>query len=191
MTVNSIHPGFVTIDYSSIYGPHKMTIPTRTPTFTLIGDDPQYEAWDASTVLGSTMVHDLIALLRQILITTMTVDGFTIYAVPTVGATAQPIWSEVLGSAGLATTTGWAKAVQVTMSMRTAAFGAAKAVFLDVPTLNTFETTVSPASEYVDFFEELADPSNAWSGRDNARIALLKGITITLNEELRRQYHMV
>jgi hypothetical protein len=191
MPTNSIHPGFVTIDYSSLYGPHKMTIPTREPVFTVIGDDPQYEAWDASTILGSAMVHDLVALLRQILVTSMTVDGFTIYSVPAIGAPAQPIWSEVLGSAGLATTAGWSKAVQVTMSMRTTAFGAAKAVFLDVPTLNTFETTVSPASEYVDFFDELADPAKAWSGRDNARIAFLKGITITLNEELRRQYHMV
>jgi hypothetical protein len=188
--VNSLHPGYIQIDYHSAFGVHKAILPTRAPTFSVIGDEPEYESWDSGTILASDMVEALVDLFAAFFDNTIIWDTFTVYNVPSVGAAAQPIFTAALAKTGAGTQTGTSKATQRTYSMRTTGFGLAKLVFLDTKTANSFEKSLVVSSGENAFLAAYMNPIYAWSGRDGNRPAVFKSLTITLNEKLRREYKM-
>lgn len=188
---NSLHPGFIVIEYHGPYGPHKMTLPTREPIYSGIGDLPEYQAWDDSTIQADDMVNGLVDMFADFLDNTITFDAFTVWHVPSVGA--DPIWvySAPINTTGTATQTGTQKATQRTYTIRTTEGGVAKIVLLDTKTANSFEKSITVSTEESAFLAQFMGTNRAWSGRDGGQPIVFHALTITLNESLRKAYHMV
>jgi hypothetical protein len=119
-------------------------------------------------------------------------DYWEIWNYPDPDSLPQPVATLALDIAGTATPLGWSEAVEQTFVIRTTDFGIFKYVLLDAQTNNFFgKVAVSDfAPEYDALMDELTSVDNGWSGRDNARPAIVKGATITLNEKLRRSYRL-
>lgn len=187
---NSLHPGFIIIEYHSPYAPHKAILPTRAPVYTSIGDDPEYQAWDATTITGSTMVHELVDKMALFFDNTITWDSYSIWKVASVGANPDFVSAGSLNTTGTGTQTGTQKATQRTYTIRTSLNGIAKLVVLDSKTANSFEKSVTVSTLESDFLAEFMGTDRAWSGRDGGQPLVFKNLTITLNEKLRKAYHM-
>ena len=85
------------------------------------------------------------------------------------------------------------KAVQATFNMKSAGAYPFKMVFLDYPHGGgEFEKQrfgdISAAAQAL--FLEFTRDDRGWSARDNTQIVAFLSVTNTLNEALRKQYHM-
>lgn len=192
MALDSLYPSFVRIYYQSAFGPHVATIPTRQWVSDGPGQPGHYEAWNLSAVDASDMVNAMIdAMLPQFLATT-TITHFTIHNYPVIDNPPVVVWQEfVTGKVGTLVETGQAKAVQYTMSIRTADFGLLKLVYLDTPAQNVWGNVIGMSARDTDAFTEITANTNAWAGRDNSQPVVFSNITISLNKRLRRRYNMV
>jgi len=192
MPTNKLFPAYVQIDYHSAFGTHVMTLPTRALNTTGIGDPGSYEAWDFSTIAADVMVEALIDLLGAAVPAAMTFDAYTLYKVPGIEESPQPVFTKpylVIGTAvGL---TGHAKANQITVGFKTEAFGDSRIVILDRPANGNYGSFTDPGAELQDVIDEFILPSNAWAGRDDARPAAFTNVSISLNKRLRRKYGMI
>ncbi len=192
MPTDKLFPAFVKIDYHSAFGAHVMTLCTRELATTGIGDPGSYEAWDFSTIAADVMIENFIDLFAAAIPAAMTVDAYTIYKVPTIGAPPQPVYTSPYVTVGSAAgLTGQAKAVQVTIGFKTELFGDARIVVLDRPVNGSFGSFTDPGAEFAALGAEFMAATNAWAGRDNARPAALTNASITLNKRLRRKYDMI
>jgi hypothetical protein len=185
---NSLYPAFVRINYHSDYGPHTMTI----PTLEYFPDDLQFGTWSGGRVDGDEMVNDLVDLMVPFFTTTVNFDAYTIYTMASPTAPPLPVFFSEIDTPGTSISTEWTKAVQVTFSLRTVAFGRGKLVFLDAVSEGNFDkiTGFSFSVPVQDLLAELSNVLRGWSGRDGAMYAGSDQITYTLNETLRRQYNM-
>lgn len=192
-TLDGLYPGFVRINYTSVYGTHTMTIPTRQPVFSAPGVIPTYEAWDGvSTPDAVAMVGNLIDEMLPNNLPTTTFVSYDVYNVPVIDEPPQWIYGDFLtGKVGTLVNTGWAKAVQYTLGFRTALGGLLQVVNLDTPASNTFGNVVGLSARDAGIATEILLPANAWQGRDGGQPLAFRGISITLNKRLRRKYGMV
>lgn len=193
MAENSLYPAFVRINYHSPYGVHTMTIPTLGWDYS--GGTPLggiFAAWDASDREAVDMISDFVNLIKPFFLATTTFDNFTIYTMASAEADPTPVFAGELAIDGTSVETEWAKAVQMTWTFRTSLFGIFKLVFLDVPSASGFDKILSfgasPEAEAVRDY--LAADTNGFAGRDGGQVSVLDQISFTLNEKLRREYHM-
>lgn len=187
---NDLRPGFWLVNYHSVFGPHKMIIPTSVPSYSGIGDDPTYLCHDSSVVPFSSLVPDLVNALKVRLKSNGAIDTVTAYDYHAGLAAPAPINVQRPATAGTDTTTGWDEGVVRTYVFRTAAFGLFKILLMDTPTDNEFGiyTTLATAdSTLVSYFESLTHPI---VGRDGARPAFFKNLIVKINDRLRREYHL-
>ena len=187
---NSLFPGYVVVDYHSEFAAHTMTIPTREPSYSVLGNVPTYENWAAGTVDGDDMVEDLIDALAAGASDNITYDGYTIWHVPSLGADPIFVNAKAYSQVGTDTAIGWAEAVQRTFTYRTSIGGIAKLVQLDVATGNNFGRYPTVIAPYTGINTSFQSTSWAWAGRDGAKPQAFKNVTVTLNEQLRRSYHL-
>jgi len=167
-----------------------MTVPTRSPSYSALGTVPTYEAWSGATVAGDDMAKVLIDALGDGASDNIVYDGYTIWDVPSLGADPLFVFAEAYSVPGTDTAIGWAEAVQRTFTWRTAVGGIAKLVQLDVATGNNFgryPTVIAPYTGILTAFQAIGA---AWSGRDGTKPTAFKNVTVTLNEQLRRSYHL-
>lgn len=192
MAENSLYPAFILFDYLSVHAPHKMIIPTRawSPTGGSTGYGG-FVSWDDADRDAKGMIDDLVALLKVMFLATTSFKLATIYTLASAEADPQPVKAYSMSVAGTTTSTGWDKATQRTYSFRTTAYGRYKLVLLDTPTNDTFGQVVTLTDDEAAIVSELEDVSNAWAGRDGARIMTYVSESITLNKRLRREYRMV
>lgn len=190
MALNDLFPGFIRVYYHSQFAPHVQTIPTRQPAFATIGDVPTYTAWDASSVSATVMMTAYLDALKALVVPDISIDSWTAFNVTAPGAEPQPVFAETYGHVGTATLTGWAAAVQRTYIWRTTAFGFFKLVVLDNPTDNSFNARTPFTSEEVAVETALINSAHAFSGRDGFQPLIRLGVTVTLNEKLRANYHL-
>jgi hypothetical protein len=193
MAPNSLYPAFVVIDYHSLWGAHKMTIPTRAWDYS--GGTPASGAfadWEEGQKEADVMVNDLVDELAPFFLATTTFDLYTIYTMASATAAPTPVYSAALGIDGTSIETEQAKGVQTTFTFRTDLFGIFKLVLLDAPAAAGFDRILSfdasPAALAV--LGEVSALANAWAGRDGGRPNTLVQIAYTLNEKLRREYNM-
>jgi hypothetical protein len=190
MTVHSLAPAYVQIMYHSAYAPHVMTIPTKEwNPGTPYGD---FDTWSASSVPGDEMIEDLVTLMLPFFQPTVTFDSFTIFTKEDALAPAIPRASKVLDLDGTNIGAGEMKATQATWSAKTEAGGNAKIIMLDYYHGGDFDK-IDFGGLGVDgsaFTAEWFNTAKGWAGRDNARPYFFQQISITLNEKLRREYHM-
>lgn len=191
MTVNSLYPAYLEINYHSSFAPHVMTIPLISwePSVDIAGE---LGTWGGTPVQASDGVQTLVDLLLPFFPSTVEFDYFFVhtYASPT----ADPVVAAgaTLTGAGSAGTPGWSKATQATFTFKTAAGGLSKSVLLDNATGNNFNplnfaSLTGDALTYVNWY--LSDDSFI-AGRDNARPSFFLKISYDLNDALRKQYHM-
>lgn len=193
MAPNSLFPAYVLMQYTTAYGVHFMTIPTKTwidnPS---AGGAGEFENWNGDGIDADEMVNDLVDLFAPFFLATTSFDLYTIYTLASAEATPQPRVAKQLTQVGSNVGTYWAKAVETTFMFRTDLFGVRRLVFLDAPApasfdkISTFDT--SPAA--IAIRDQFADDSQAWSARDNGKPIILTQITYTLNEKLRKEYGM-
>ena len=191
MTVNSLAPAYVVIDYHSPYGAHKMTLPTTEYAFG--SPSGSFVQWSGGTILSDTMIDDLVTLLLPFFPSTVSFDTFQIFS--KADADADSILEEsgvIVGGVGSNSSPGWAKATEAVLTMKSTTNGVYRLSLLDCATGNSFDklTFVSLPTEMVDLVAYFVGGDHGWSARDNGQPVTFLQLTRTLNKALRRKYNM-
>jgi len=190
---NSLYPAYVLINYHSVYGTHKMIIPTRAwqPT-NITGTMGSYTAWDTTQVDAEVMINALVATFQPFFLSTSAFDDATIYTLTSPTSPALPQRGAALTLPGTGTGTGQAKAAESHYSFRDTAFNLAGITFLDAP-VNAGFARKDPAAFSVEddaLKLEFSAVNRAWSSRAGFRPSVLRKITYDMNGKLRREYGM-
>jgi hypothetical protein len=186
---NSLFPSFVKILSASAYGLHVQIVPTT--LWSPGGTFGSFIAWDSTNRQADTMIEEFITAEAAFYPTTYNFYAYEIYT------QASPIALPVLQVAanididGDVASPPIAKATQATWSFGTTLSGLLKIVNLDVA-VSSFEkiTSATATVDQIAFIDVLFDSANGWSGRDGGQPTFFKQISYTLNEKLRREYHM-
>ncbi len=169
-----------------------MTLPTR--EWSSGGfDSGSYPRWDTDVAIeAEVMISDLLTAMLPQWPDGVSVDRYTIFTMESPSADPVPRFSNSLALTGTASTPGWFKAVQLTITALDTEFKIAKLVLLDSGSFNTYDKLVDLGESAViaGIYNEWADSSNGWSSRNGKRPASFKSATKTLNEKLRREYRM-
>jgi len=195
MAKNSLSPSSMVLDYHSLYGTHKMTIPTLQwlPT-NLTGTIGSFLAWDGVTSVDAfVMVNALCDLLKVFMLATSAFDLVTIYNQATPTSDNIPARSAVLTNTGTSSATGFSEAQSSTFNFKTTANGDFKLVLLDVPVGSNGFVALHPSAfsaAVTNLEAEVISNTNAWSGRDDARPNVCRKVTYDLNEKLQKAYRM-
>ncbi len=196
MTPNSLSPSSLIIDYHTLFGAHKMTIPTLQwlPVNVGAGVLGSYVAHDGfTTVEADNMVTTLCNDLAPFVNSTTVFDLVTIYNQATSTSDNIPARSLALGIAGTLGATTLAEAVSATFNFKTVDNGDVKLVLLDIPLGGTGFRAIHPAAFGADVLAlevEFTADDRAWSGRDDTRPSVLRKITWDLNDKLQKSYKM-
>lgn len=195
MARNSLSPSSLVLDYHSLFGQHKMTIPTLQwlPT-NLSGTMGSYLAWDGATsVDADVMIDDLLNLLKVFIPATSGFDLVTAYNQATSTSDNIPARSKTLAIVGTSVASGFSQAQSATFNFKTTANGDFKLVLLDSPLGSTGFVALHPSgfsAAVLSLEVEVIKATNAWSGRDDARPSVLRKVTYDLNEKLQKSYKM-
>lgn len=190
MTAYALDPAFVQIQYHSAYAPHVMTLPTT--AWTPDANYGLFETWGGGTKAADDMIEELILLMCPFFPSTVEFDYWTIYTMASPTSPAIPRVGAASGEPGTAVAPGSTKATQATWSFKTEGGNLSKVVMLDLNTNNSFEK-VTPgelAGASAAFVAKWTADTEGWSGRDNTQPSFFLQIAYTINEKLRREYHM-
>jgi hypothetical protein len=193
MTVNSLSPAFVKINYNSAFGAHVMTVPAVpvesgvfAPTgwgFTLRGAALPVPVDDAVT--------DFVNAIKTLFPSDVTFVDATVYQQPTPSDIPTPVASFALGISGDSGDVGWSKAVQRTITFRADDFTLFKLVALDSDSANVFDKiSVVPGGAYGTMVDYITADETWIASRGGGRPNVFLQEASTLNEKLRRSYHM-
>lgn len=188
-----LHPlsNFLEINYHSIYATHKQIIPTRAPASPAPGVIPDYTSWGGASLPGSDFLDDIVGAQEPFYLDTTSFDSAVFWATLPGDERPTAIAAKTIGSPGDSEYTGWDKAVQRTWSFKTTDFNFLKIVQLDTPTSNNFgRYTGSLDTAGNAFVAYMLGDTHAIAGRDLSRPAAFWSLTLTLNEKLRREYHL-
>lgn len=192
MAPNSLSPASILVNYHSLFGAHKMTIPTKEWIVTdITGTLGSYQAWDGSSIDAQAMVTDLLTVLAHNVPSSTVFDDATVYTMATPTSDNIPRKTVSLAIPGVLTTTNFWQAVSLTWNLKTLANGDMKIVLLDAPYRSTWMAKIRPAAFTVydqDLRLELAALGNAWAGRDDSRPEVLRTVTTDLNDKLQKMY---
>lgn len=191
---NALSPAFVRIDYTSIYAPHSMEIPSVAVGLTDGADSP-YE-FLLPTPLAPIEVEEAVTayvnIIKAFFIPSTVFNGYTLFTQADENSPAVPVETNSLNIVGTAGTTSWEKAVQWTVTWRTTAFGVFKVVFLDAISNNDFDKITNEADDVgLDPVHDYVTNTGTWvRGRDGGKPKTFLQASKTLNEKLRRSYKM-
>ena len=186
-----LYPAFTKIFYHTAFASHVRTLPCKAWVFDG-SPQGQFHDWVSGVISADTMIKALVNKEKVIVPSTTVFDYYEIWNYPSEDGLPFPVATNSLAIAGTSVATGWSEAVEQTFMLKTTAFGIFKYIILDAVT-NNFFGKVLPADfdpAYDDLMAELTAETNGWSGRDNARPSIVKQATITLNDKLRRSYHL-
>lgn len=187
---NSRAPGFIEMEYHSLYGFHVRELPVN--TVNIDTGDPNastIDDWTGGTVSWRTMASELSELLADRLPTTSVIDRATLWAQPL--PTDLPLFvdSFSLADTGTVSPSGYTKAVQETLTARDTGGYVAKLVSLDMASGDNFDVQVTPtAAGVADLIDAWFAETNGWSSQAGFRPSTFIKATRTLNESLRRRY---
>lgn len=193
---NSLFPAAVKVEYDTPYAPHTMILPTNAVNVAVPPAlaTTTVDTWAGATVPLGTMVTDLVTLLAAFYTSGTMFRLATLLKInsPPADQTPIPLFSWTLGIPGTTVSATWAKAVQQTLTFRTAEQGTSKLVMLDALSFNEFERLVDltaiPSLQAI--VDEWTASTNGWAGRDTSQPVIFMQATRTLNEALRRAYRM-
>lgn len=190
---NSPAPTTILINSHSAFGFHKSQLNAlqwnATPN---VNGSGAFDTHDLAGVDADDMIQDLVTLFIPFFPNTYHWDNYVIFSWPTPEGPGEPVASGTLTQVGSSATPGWSKAAQFTLSFRTAAFGLAKILMLDVDTQDSFDKTlvVPPATPLEALVNGFTAADQGWCGRDGTRPQTYLSTCVTLNEKLRREYRM-
>lgn len=194
MTANSLSPAFLRINYSSVYGPHVMTVPTVPLVSGVYA--PSGWAFDLRgaeiSVEVSEAVADFVAVIRPFWTNQVNLIDYTVFNQPEIDDLPTPVYSALIGLAGSGGGgLGWDKAVERTFTYRGDDFTLSKLVFLDA-IADTFNRVVTwaDASKGDVLRDYVTADATFLATRGGGRPNIQMQETTTLNEKLRRSYKM-
>jgi hypothetical protein len=191
---NSLSPAFVKINYTSVYAPHSMIVPSVPLIGTIGGDTWLFDLRGAEIdVEAGGAIEDFVNVLKTQFPTSTIFNDYTLYSQPGVGDTPVPVLSNALGIAGTdAASGGTHKATQRTLTWRATDFTLFKQVWLDVNTFGEFDkvTDISGSPGLVAIDDYVTAPETWIASRGGGRPNTFLALTETLNEKLRRSYRM-
>lgn len=145
------------------------------------------------TVDAITFVNSFVDKLTPFFPTTYFFDSVQIYRQLLETDIPQPVAGASLGAIPGESAAGtWTKAVQETITWRTAGFGLFKLVLLDAESNDDYNPVVSASADasLLALHNFVTASTTAISGRDNTKPSVFIRLTKTLNEKLRKQYHL-
>lgn len=194
MTEHSLFPCSAQIFYRTVNAPHMMNVPLREWS-PISGGHPAGTNldWTSTQVDTDTFMQAFADLLKPFYDTTTT---FSHYIINTYDDEFSPARPQIQKSFVTAAGTGGdtIPAAQATFNYKTSNFGAFKLVMLDARVSSTFGKLTSLSSPAND--DEIAlnafvlDPTSPFQGRDQFQVTAWHSITYTLNEKLRKSYHL-
>lgn len=187
-----LFPGFIKVDYVTPYAPHTMILPVNTPTIDT-GDPPAstITAWDAGQRDWVDMATDLITEIADAYATTVNFGRITLFNKPDPDEDAIFIASEAIDIDGTAAVPGWYQATQLTLNAKDGENKIAKLVLLDFASGGLFTKTQNLVGSGLEtIWGQWASVTNGWSSRNGERVSTFISATRTLNEKLRRNYHL-
>jgi hypothetical protein len=170
-----------------------MTLPARAWIDTTPGDPTgSMENWDGDTITVQDMMDAFLTAMAELFLASTLINGYSVwtYADPD----ADPVFraAESLSITGTSTSVNQAKAVQTTYSMLDTEGEVVKLTTLDAPVVS-FERFVGLSALTADeaaWVNIFASVEWAFSSRNGAKPNIFRQRSSTLNEKLRREYHM-
>lgn len=186
----SLYPAFFTIEYHSAYAPHLMTVPVVDWNPGLVNGD--FVTHNAGSVAALGYISLFVDTIKPFFPATVVFDNFVIYTMDSPTAPAIPRTGAALAVVGTNIAAGNTKALQATLTMKTSLGNLFKQVLLDMGNNNSFErvTAASLGGAGAAWVAFLQDLDGAICGRDRGAPQFFLQISYTLNERLRREYHM-
>lgn len=189
MPVHSLFPAFVEVFYHSEFGVHVQTLPTNEYAV----DTDTFESWSGPGVGSDTMILALIDKYKFLFPSSVSFDSYRIFTLA--DENSIPLLSKaatITGKVGTASSPGWSKAVQGTLSALGTSGTKARLVFLDSDSAGDFDGvfTLPGSGALFDLMAEWGNVGNAWRTRGNERVVTFLEYSKTLNEKLRREYRM-
>lgn len=195
MTVHSLFPAFVKINYHSAFGAHAQILSVRewnpVPLVPL-NDLGSFTNWLGLPVDGEEMIDEYVLKLKEFYLASTVIDTATIYTMDTETSPAIPRASMALGVPGVEVSTNWSKAVQHQYILRDTAYNMAKLILLDAPIGTSWDpvTTLTGSAEAAALVGVLTSSAWAFSSKANLQITTFQKITYKLNDKLRKEYNM-
>lgn len=192
MTIHSLTPGFVEINYElEGFGPHTMIRPTRAWEGTPWTTPGSYPTWNGGTVSAALMVEDFVDLLLPIYTPAVTFTAYTIYTVAAPGADPVPVYGDLLaGKVGTNVFAGQVASWQNTYNFLTSDGFNAKIVLMDCATGNQVKKTTTVTGADAALVAAFTDIDNAWAGRDDSRPVVFRRLSVNVNKALKKRYRL-
>jgi hypothetical protein len=189
---NSVAPGFIQIESTSIFGAHSAELPVNTITIdSVVPLDSTILAWDGSQIDWTVMVDALITELVDRYPVDYDFLRATLWSQPNPGDLPTFVATNSTAISGTVATPGWNKATQETITARDTGGYIVKLVLLDMASTNNFDPQVTLAGAGItSLWAEWSAITNGWSSRAGNRPSSFIKATRTLNEKLRKSYGM-
>ena len=192
MTVHTLKPSYVEINYHSSYGSHKMILPTREWSPVIVtGDQGSFTSWSSVARDADEMIVDLVTLLVEKFPATVSFDQYTIWNFDEDADFFVPVAANAITAlVGTDGTSAWTEAVQSVMTMFDTEFNTCKLVLLDMNSRNNFarRTAATVDADEQAYFDEFSAAGNAWASRAGFRPAVIRSVSLGINDELKKQY---
>lgn len=187
-----ISPGFIRVDYLSPYAPHVMILPVNTIDVDAgAPEDSTILAWDSGQRDWVDMATDLLTEIADAYATTVNFNRITLFNKPDPDLDAVFLASEAIDIDGTVETPGWYQGTQLTLNAKDGENKIAKLVLLDFASGGLFTKTQTLTGSGLEaIWGEWASNLNGWSSRNGLRPSTFISATRTLNEKLRRNYHL-
>jgi hypothetical protein len=191
---NAPYPSFMKLFYHSEFAPHVMTMPHRTWSPPGGGSDfGFFTPWVGANIDAEVEIDGLVNLLKAVYDADVSFDRWEIWTKASPTDIPVLVANKPISVTGTAVATGWNEAVQVTVSIRCSADNSLfRIVLLDVFTDNFFgkEYDISGSAALQAVFNYVTNDTNAFQSRAGSQPNILRSATTTLNERLRREYHL-
>lgn len=191
MAVYTLFPSYVNIFYHSPWAPHVATLPTRQWS-TGVGNGT-FLAWDASDIDAEDMINEYVDALTALFTTEIVFDYYQINNFADEESAPVPVAYGDLAQAGsVAAGVIDNKAIQFTVTWQCVGGHILKTVLLDANSASDHDK-IGPtgiAAAVPDLVTAVTAPTNAWASRAGTQPLFPKQGAYTINERLRRAYHM-
>lgn len=191
MTLFSLFPSYVNIFYHSPWAPHIATLPTR--QWSPGADQGTFTAWDLSDIDADTMINEYVDGVLGILTEEIVFDYYQIMNFLAPDGLPVPVAYADLAQAGTVTPgTIDNKAIQFTVSWQCLGGYLLKTVLMDANSAPDHDRigATAIAAAIPDMVTAITAATNAWASRAGTQPLFAKQAAYTLNERLRRAYHM-
>jgi hypothetical protein len=153
-----------------------------------------FTSWDDNIRDIGDMVDDFVDVLLPKFATSVIFDDWTVFNFNEDAGFFIPVSGDAFtAKVGTDDAPGWFYAVQSVFTMFDEEFATAKLNLLDTSSRDNFarRSAATADAEELAIFNTYSDEGNAWSSRNGARPAILRSISLGINDELKKQYGLI